>query len=97
MNFQIGPHAKNRDFAIEPRRVAQDLGEEEPCLVVHLHLLAVVAGHVEILPNRVVHRAGVGELLLPFLPLRQRPDLRALAIGGSDIKLGNIGRHQPAA
>src|SRR5579862_1563238 len=91
MNFQVGPHAKNRYFTVELCRGTKNLGKKQPSLVIHFHLLTVIAGQVEVFADRIVHRACVGQSFLAFFPLRQGPDLGALAIRAGHVKLGHMG------
>src|SRR6266702_373598 len=70
VDLEVHPHSKNRHFRIQLGRVAQYLRQQDPRLVIHLHLLAVVAGQVEVLLHGFVHVAGLRQLLFPLFPLR---------------------------
>ena len=91
VHFKYVLLAKNVTSASSLAVVRRIWGNRSAALVVHLHLLAVVAGQVQVLPYGVVQGAGVSQLLLPLLPLRQGPDLGALAVRAGNIKLGDIG------
>ena len=97
MNFQVGQLPEYRNFRVQLGRCPQNLRQQQPRLAVDLHLLAVIARQVQVLLHRIVQGARFGQLLFPLLPLRQRPNLRALAIHAGDVELGYVLRRPSTA
>src|SRR5437667_1031282 len=89
-NFQIRQLPGHCHFALDLRRLAQQLRNQEPALAVHLHLLTPVVRAVEKLLLRRIESGEPCQLLLDPLPFLEGIQLCNLPVEARDVKLLTI-------
>src|SRR5579864_4583484 len=86
-NFQVGQLPRHGHFALDLRRLAQQLRHQQPALAVHFHLLTPVVRSVEKLLLRRIESGEPCQLLLDPLPFLEGIQLCNLPVEARDIEL----------
>ena len=82
--------AHHRQFAFQLRPAPQNLPQHKPPLGVHLHFLAVIARHIEVILHCLVPNTVFLQSQLVLLPFVEGPNLRALAVRGRHVEVCNV-------
>ena len=80
----------HRQFALKLRPRAQNLPQHKPSLGVHLHFLAVIARHIQVILHCLVTHAVFLQPRLVLFPFVERPNLCALTVRGRHVKVCNV-------